>query len=123
MARGSWDHAHQRALRHHCYSGLLPLRVALPRVVCCTCLEVSHPYDPRPWPGPRLTTNPAADVTPSWSPDGKSIAFMRQEFLSSGESSSEIYLIPALGGAERRLTAAAKAFLEDGRRQPAFMVS
>ena len=32
MARGSWDHAHQRALRHHCYSGLLPLRVALPSV-------------------------------------------------------------------------------------------
>ena len=46
----------------------------------------------------RLTTNPAEDVNPVWSPDGRYIAFLRQ----SAEG-SEFYLIPALGGAERKL--------------------
>jgi Tol biopolymer transport system component/DNA-binding winged helix-turn-helix (wHTH) protein len=46
----------------------------------------------------RLTTNPAEDINPVWSPDGRHIAFMRQS--SEG---SEFYLIPALGGAERKL--------------------
>ncbi len=44
----------------------------------------------------RLTTDPAADLAPSWSPDGNSIAFVRR----SGDSES-IYLIPAISGAER----------------------
>jgi Tol biopolymer transport system component/DNA-binding winged helix-turn-helix (wHTH) protein len=46
----------------------------------------------------RLTTNPAEDINPVWSPDGHYIAFLRQ----SAEG-SEFYLIPALGGAERKL--------------------
>jgi Tol biopolymer transport system component/DNA-binding winged helix-turn-helix (wHTH) protein len=46
----------------------------------------------------RLTTNPAEDINPVWSPDGRYIAFLRQ----SAEG-SEFYLIPALGGAERKL--------------------
>ena len=46
----------------------------------------------------RLTTSPAEDVNPVWSPDGRYIAFLRQ----SAEG-SEFYLIPALGGAERKL--------------------
>jgi Tol biopolymer transport system component/DNA-binding winged helix-turn-helix (wHTH) protein len=46
----------------------------------------------------RLTTNPAEDVNPVWSPDGRYIAFLRQ----SAEG-SEFYLVPAIGGAERKL--------------------
>ena len=43
----------------------------------------------------RLTNNPARDDAPRWSPDGRYITFTRQNGL---------YLIPSLGGAERRIT-------------------
>ena len=46
----------------------------------------------------RLTTDPAADVYPAWSPDGRHIAFLRQ-FTDR----SAVYLVPAIGGAERKL--------------------
>jgi len=46
----------------------------------------------------RLTTHPAADTHPVWSPDGRYIAFLRQAAEGSG-----FYLIPALGGAERKV--------------------
>jgi len=46
----------------------------------------------------RITTDPAAEGFPVWSPDGSEIAFVR----SSGEVAS-IYTIPSLGGAERKL--------------------
>jgi len=46
----------------------------------------------------RLTTAPAADSHPVWSPDGRYIAFFRQTTESSG-----YYLIPALGGPERKV--------------------
>jgi Tol biopolymer transport system component/DNA-binding winged helix-turn-helix (wHTH) protein len=45
----------------------------------------------------RLTTNPAPDFSPVWSPDGRYIAFARE-----GEAAG-IYLVPALGGAERKI--------------------
>jgi eukaryotic-like serine/threonine-protein kinase len=48
----------------------------------------------------RLTTDPAADSRPAWSPDGKFIAFLRQ-MESVGQLG--IFIIPALGGPERRL--------------------
>ncbi len=48
----------------------------------------------------RLTTDPAADLSPAWSPDGHQIAFLR---LLDAEGRCGIYLIPALGGRERRL--------------------
>ncbi|MCJ7487227.1 MAG: serine/threonine-protein kinase [Candidatus Aminicenantes bacterium] len=48
----------------------------------------------------RLTTDPAADRHPAWSPDGRIVAFLRA--LESGKYA--VYLVPALGGPERRLT-------------------
>ncbi|MCU1272886.1 MAG: serine/threonine protein kinase [Bryobacterales bacterium] len=52
-------------------------------------------------PGPpiRLTTDPAPDYSPSFSPDGRSIAFAR--LLDSTKYG--LYVIPALGGPERKL--------------------
>ncbi len=50
----------------------------------------------------RLTTNPGTDHAPAWSPDGRYIAFLRQ----SDTGDSGFYLVPALGGLERRLTSA-----------------
>jgi Tol biopolymer transport system component len=46
----------------------------------------------------RLTTDPADDFHPAWSPDGKSIAFERDV----GEANALI-LIPAIGGPEREV--------------------
>ena len=42
----------------------------------------------------RLTTDAAEDHAPAWSPDGQQIAFVRD---------SGVYIIPALGGVERKL--------------------
>lgn len=52
-------------------------------------------------PGPpiRLTTDPAPDYGPSFSPDGRLIVFSR--LLSTTKYS--LYVIPALGGPERKL--------------------
>jgi Tol biopolymer transport system component len=46
----------------------------------------------------RLTTDPAKDESPTWSPDGRYIAFHR-----SGDGKQAIYVIPAVGGLERKL--------------------
>jgi Tol biopolymer transport system component len=48
----------------------------------------------------RLTTNPAKDETPTWSPDGRYMAFRRKD-----DHKDEIYVVPALGGPERKLVA------------------
>jgi serine/threonine protein kinase len=52
-------------------------------------------------PGPplRLTTDPAIDFSPAWSPDGRLIAFGR--LLEKGKYG--LFVIPALGGQERKL--------------------
>ena len=46
----------------------------------------------------RLTTDPAQDRTPVWSPDGRYISFVR-----SSDKESELIVIPALGGHERKV--------------------
>ena len=46
----------------------------------------------------RLTSNPAEEARPVWSADGRYIAFLR---LSSGKF--DVTMVPALGGAERKL--------------------
>ncbi|MGH9851847.1 MAG: hypothetical protein ACREBD_18575, partial [Blastocatellia bacterium] len=48
----------------------------------------------------RLTTSPATDRSPIWSPDGRYIAFSR----FSKEGGAGLYLMPSLGGSERRIT-------------------
>src|SRR5262249_53065725 len=47
----------------------------------------------------RLTNHPGDDMNPAWSPDGRTIAFYRSSADGDG-----IFLTPALGGAERKLT-------------------
>ena len=49
----------------------------------------------------RLTTNPGADNSPAWSPDGRYIAFLRQSDAGAG-----FFLIPPLGGMERKVSGA-----------------
>lgn len=46
----------------------------------------------------RLTTDPASDNDPVWSPDGHYIAFLR-----STSNSRALYVVPALGGPERKV--------------------
>ena len=47
----------------------------------------------------RVTDSPAEDLNPVWSPDGQTLAFYRHEPEADG-----LYLVSALGGAERKLT-------------------
>ena len=46
----------------------------------------------------RLTSDPANENSPAWSPDARSIAFIR-----SGQTGGTLLIIPALGGAERKV--------------------
>jgi Tol biopolymer transport system component len=47
----------------------------------------------------RLTTDPARDYSPAWSPDGRFVAFLRE--LSPQKAA--MLVIPALGGPERKV--------------------
>ena len=64
----------------------------------------------------RLTDGPGSSTTPVWSPDGRTIAFVRQ--IGDG---SQVYVMNADGGAPRALTAGAgrvagPAWSPDGRQ-------
>jgi Tol biopolymer transport system component/serine/threonine protein kinase len=48
----------------------------------------------------RLTKDPAPDTAAAWSPDGRYIAFIRSIGV---EGQGAIYLVPPLGGAERKI--------------------
>ncbi len=54
-------------------------------------------------PGPplRLTTHPDWDGSPAWSPDGRWIAFLRGR--PEAREKMGLYLVPPLGGTERKL--------------------
>ncbi len=54
----------------------------------------------------RLTTDPGNDFSPSWSPDGRLIAFLRR---APGSLTSELRTIPPLGGTERKVADIAPA--------------
>jgi len=56
----------------------------------------------------RLTTDPARDHSPAWSPDGRRIVFLRE--LPNDRSA--VMLIPALGGAEQKVTETASSVSE-----------
>jgi len=58
----------------------------------------------------RLTSAPERDESPAWSPDGQRIAFVRR----LPERVFEVFLIPALGGAEHRVA----SFVLDSSRRP-----
>ena len=47
----------------------------------------------------RLTRDPASDLTPAWSPDGRQIAF-----LSQRDRNPEIYVMNSDGSGQTRLT-------------------
>jgi len=54
----------------------------------------------------RLTSSPAEEYCPAWSPDGRYIAFMRggdRGGIGGPSRDRAYYLIPALGGAERKI--------------------
>ncbi len=63
----------------------------------------------------RLTSNPAADFSPRWSPDGQTLAF-----VSTRDGSAQIWLLPMRGGEARKLTsistgATGPVWLPDGK--------
>jgi dipeptidyl aminopeptidase/acylaminoacyl peptidase len=47
----------------------------------------------------RLTDHAAADTRPRWSPDGRQIAF-----VSARDGGSQVYVVPAAGGAAKKVT-------------------
>jgi eukaryotic-like serine/threonine-protein kinase len=53
----------------------------------------------------RLTNDPAPDLSPAWAPDGRQIAFLRED----PDGSSDVYVVPPLGGAQRKLARVAAA--------------
>lgn len=66
----------------------------------------------------QLTTHPARDSSPLWSPDGKRIAFLSRR---EGDEQTQIYLISPEGGEARRLTkistgASAAKWFPDSKR-------
>ena len=51
-------------------------------------------------PPVRITTDPALDMWPSWAPDSNHLLFARWRF---GSPKAEYFIVPALGGPERKI--------------------
>jgi Tol biopolymer transport system component/DNA-binding winged helix-turn-helix (wHTH) protein len=60
----------------------------------------------------RLTDSPAADVSPAWSPDGRTIAFIRK----LGDDRGDLMLVPAFGGPEHNVRELSNRELSLGSR-------
>ncbi len=66
----------------------------------------------------RLTEHAAIDVSPAWSPDGKQIAFARLL-----DQRASIWVVPSLGGQERKLADVRGPFSLQGRMTPILVLS
>jgi eukaryotic-like serine/threonine-protein kinase len=107
-------------LRPHDTPGLVPRTVPLTSYVgreCCASFSPDGNQVAFVWDGPkqdnddiyvkligtenvlRLTTDPASDFSPAWSPDGRYIAFLRVV----SENKAAVLLVPAIGGQQRKL--------------------
>ena len=69
----------------------------------------------RPWRTPRADQNPARDDRPARSPDGGRIAFLRPRLEASQDlaGKEDLFVIPALGGAERRVATIVTSLTND----------
>ncbi len=63
----------------------------------------------------RLTADPAKDVSPAWSPDGRWVAFIR---LSPIGAQDALYVVPAIGGPERRVASLLVLYSQTWRSSP-----
>jgi Tol biopolymer transport system component len=73
-------------------------------------VKVVGPGEPIP-----VTKDPARDDNPVFSPDGRLIAFERFTWEASGpRGTADLYVVPALGGAERRVAADLRAYSQIG---------
>jgi Tol biopolymer transport system component len=82
--------------------------------------QVAFQYAGAPHPGiyiamvggekPLQLTQNDADHDPAWSPDGRQIAFTR---FHESDNQKSLYVIPALGGSERRVYTAASPIWAD----------
>jgi len=116
VAAGFW----RLFLRPEGNQGLAPRTVPLTSYVgteCCASFSPDGNQVAFEWDGPRqdnadiyvkligtenavrLTTDPADDISPAWSPDGRYIAFLR--VLS--ENKAGVFLVPSIGGPQRKL--------------------
>lgn len=65
----------------------------------------------------RITTDSAPDYSPAWSPDGASIAFLRR----TGGADAALIVVPALGGAERKVAEMKAALWPQWQRPGPFL--
>lgn len=64
----------------------------------------------------RLTTNPAPDVNPVWSPDGRYIAFLRNGGPALPTEDRAYFIVPAFPGPERKVADAYQPPVQVGGR-------